>query len=127
MFYFWDLVMQLQQIFFQLVKSLRLGNWELYVNSVKSILAWFFIFDHPNYARWVSIHLYDILSLSEYHPDLVQACQKGYFSVQQRGRHFSSIGLDQAHEQINCEIKCSGGAVGIFSRLVDLKMDGWWT
>ena len=62
MFYYWDLVMQLQQILFQFVKSLRTGNWELYVNSVKLLIGWFFIFDHPNYARWVSIHLYDIMS-----------------------------------------------------------------
>ena len=50
MFYFWDLVMQIQQILFQLVKSLRTGNWDLYVDSIKLLIAWFFVFDHPNYS-----------------------------------------------------------------------------
>ena len=115
MFCFWDLVMQIQQILFQLVKSLRSGKWDLYVDSIKLLIAWFFVFDHPNYARWLSIHLYDIMTLPECHPDIFEAFKQGKFAAQKTSRRFSSMALDQAHEQVNCDIKCSGGAVGLFN------------
>ena len=78
------------------------------MNSVKLLIVWFFIFYHPNYARWVLIHLYDIINLPECHPDLFEIFKQGKFAVQKTTRRFSSIALYQAHEQVNCDIKCSG-------------------
>ena len=57
---YWYLVMQLQENVLGLIRSFRTRNWKLYVKCIKKIVICFFMFNHPNYARWVSIHIRDI-------------------------------------------------------------------
>ena len=40
--------------------------------------------------------------------------QAGYFTVTKTTRPFSSMSIDQAHEQTNKDVKSSGGATGLF-------------
>ena len=58
-------------------------------------LGWWFAFDHPNYSRWVALHIF--LKTS---------------------RQFSPIPLDQAHEQHNVMVKGSGEAVGLIEKSI---------
>ena len=69
--------------------------------------------DHTNYARWLSVHHRDMCVLQSTHPDVYKHFSEGCFTVHKTTRQFSDIALDQAHEQVNAEVKGEGGAVGL--------------
>ena len=71
---------------------------------MEALVPWFFALDHTNYARVLPIHMRDMKSifLNHFNP-------AGLFRRPLKG--FSSIPLDQAHEQNNKIIKSVGGAV----------------
>ena len=76
----------------------------------------FFALDHYNYSRWVSVHLRDMKSL----PGGIEAqfCQN--WVILKTSRRFSTIPLDQAHEQENAKVKGKGGVVGLTENPVAL-------
>jgi len=51
--------------------------------------------------------------LTTKHPDVARKFSEGHFTVQKTQKVFSSIPIDQAHEQNNACIKGDGGAVGL--------------
>ncbi len=59
-FNFWYTAFQLEVLVLTFVKSLRTGNFALYVDSLTKLAPWFFILDHTNYARWVPVHVRDM-------------------------------------------------------------------
>jgi hypothetical protein len=63
-FLYWSGVLELQLCVFQLVRAFREANFTLYVNTIKQILPWMFAMDHPNYARWLSVHYRDMCELA---------------------------------------------------------------
>ena len=50
-FNFWYTAFQLELLVLTFIKSLRTGNFALYVDSLTKLAPWFFILDHTNYAR----------------------------------------------------------------------------
>jgi len=66
-----------------------------------------------NYARWLPVHIRDMLSLQVSHPDVHEQFVKGNFTASKTNRSFSCIAIDQAHEQLNAVIKGDGGAIGL--------------
>ena len=54
-----------------------------------------------------------MLSLNEKQPYVYHQFQNNGFVVQKTSRRFSSIAVDQAHEQNNALVKGDGGAVGL--------------
>ena len=59
-FLYWAGVLDLQLSCLQLVRASREANFSMYVKAVNQILPWFFALDHPNYARWLSVHYRDM-------------------------------------------------------------------
>lgn len=51
--------------------------------------------------------------LPRIHPTIAQAFNEGNFTFQKSIKVFSSIAIDQAHEQMNACIKGDGGAVSL--------------
>ena len=86
----------------------------------------FFIFDHCNYARWLSKHIQDLLSLPITCPQLYQEIERGNFVVQISCRQFSQIHYDQAHKQSNKTIKFIKGPIDSVNyasdELINLKV-----
>ena len=80
--------------------------------SLRSLVKWFFALDHYNYARWIAIHVFDLISLPITYPDVYQEMLKGSFSFSKSTRPFSKMALDQVHEQNNKIIKGQGGVSG---------------
>ena len=100
-FRYWLIIMRLEVILLSFVRSLRQGNFELYIESLKKLAPWMFALDHINYARWLPIHLRDMLILKHKHPEVCAAFQDGGFVAQPSDNPFSAISLDQAHEMNN--------------------------
>ena len=114
-FKYWSMVMRLQLLVLTFVRSIRSGNFELYEWSIRQLLPWLFAFDHTHYARWLSVHLCDMLELKKTNHEVYCQFKKGNFVVQKTKRVFSSIGIDHAHEQNN---KCVKGDGGTFNDII---------
>ena len=69
--------------------------------------------DHTQYARWIPVHPMDTMALPMKHPGVAREFGAGNFTVRKTKNVFSSIPIDQAHEQNNALIKGVGGAVGL--------------
>ncbi|KAJ8392755.1 hypothetical protein AAFF_G00072390 [Aldrovandia affinis] len=85
----------------------------MYLDALTELVPWFHALDHTHYARWIPVHLKDMAELTTKHPDVARKFREGHFTVQKTQRVFSSIPIDQAHEQNNACIKGDGGAVGL--------------
>ena len=83
------------------------------------MVKWIFIFDYNHYARWLSVHIQDLLSLPITCHQLYQEFERGNFVVQISGREFSRIHYDQAHEQSNKTIKTIKGPIDFVNRASD--------
>lgn len=59
------------------------------------------------------VHLGDMVALKVAHPDVHKNFPEGKFTVKKTTHSFSSIAIDQAHEQNNACVKGDGGAVGL--------------
>ena len=87
-FYFWFTIMELQLLVMIYLRSLREADFKLYLESLAQIVPWFFSLDHTNYARWIPVHLRDMVTL---HPAVHQGFLNGNFTVNKTGRTFSNI------------------------------------
>ena len=112
-FQYWLIVMQLELLVLVYVRSLRDANFLLYVAVLVALTPWFFALDHTHYSRWVPIHIRDMMTLHERHPDIATQFAQGGFVVRQTKRPFSAIAINHAHEQNNKVVKGDGGAVDL--------------
>ena len=111
MYKFWDMIMQMALKALAFVKAHRENNFSLYVHveALKSLAPWSFALDHTNYARWLPIHIRDMKCL----PGRVQQSLRECWVISKSSNTFSSIPIDQEHEQNNARVKGSGEAVGL--------------
>ena len=81
-FKYWSTIMELELLRCRFIRSLHVGDFPLYVQVCDELCAWFHVMDHTNYARWVPVHVRDMVQLSETHPDTHAEFLKGSFVVQ---------------------------------------------
>lgn len=112
-FQFWNLILKLELTVMVYMRAIREADFQLYVEALSKIVPWFFALDHTHYSRWVPIHLRDMVSLKQLHPDVYAEFVKGNFVIKKSSRAFSAVAIDQAHEQNNALVKGDGGAVGL--------------
>lgn len=112
-FHFWNLILHLELTVMHFIRAIREGDFQLYIETLTSIVPWFFSLDHTHYARWIPIHLRDMISLQDCHFNVNEAFMRGKFTVKKTRHAFSVIAIDQAHEQNNAAVKGDGGAVGL--------------
>ena len=110
-FQFWELVRKYEMLILIFVRAHRVKNFPLYVEVLEKLAPLFFTLDHTNYARWLPVYIKDMKSL----PDSVRAEfeQEGHWVLFKTNNKFSTIPIDQAHEQENANVKGSGGCIGL--------------
>ena len=96
------------------VRSPREGDFPLCVQSCDVLCSWFHALDHTNYARWLPVHVRDMVQLAQLNPEVHAEFMKGNFVVQKSRRKFSLMAKDQAHEQSNKILQTKGGAAGLY-------------
>ena len=84
-----------------------------------------FSFDQYNYARWATVHLFDLMTLHSTCPDVYDQFLKGNFSFQKSNRRFSKMALDQVLEQNNEKIKGASGATQLLNRADVSGLELW--
>ncbi len=77
-FDYWLKTLSLEMLF---IRSIREGNFQLYMESLTAIVPWMFALDHTHYSRWLSVHIQDMVSLKEKHPAIFTEFCAGNFSV----------------------------------------------
>ena len=113
-FQFWNMTLKFEFLILILVRSFRESDFRLYTAVSKEITPFVFALDRTNYARWLPVHIRDMAELPNKQPHVYnEFVSGGKFTVQKMTNAFSSIPLDQAHEQNNELIKGEGGAIGI--------------
>ena len=106
-------MLSMKLVIMSLIRAFREANFSLYCQALSELMPFFFANNNVNYARWLTIHIRDMSTLHEKHPQLAAEFHRGNFVVHKSGREFSAIAIDQAHEQANAVIKGDGGAVGL--------------
>ena len=112
-FQYWSVTLEFQLTIFSFVRSIREGNFQLYIEALDCLMPWFFALDHPHYSRWLSVHLRDMKSLKNIHPEVAKQFESGKFVVKKTHRTLSSIAIDHAQEQNISVVKGDGGAIGL--------------
>ena len=91
----WFLVIEPKLNLFLFIRSICEENFDLFGCTVDTMLSWAFALDLTNYARWMSVFIFDLKSL--YEKDVYNELCNGHFTVKKSNRAFSSIGEDHAH------------------------------
>ena len=65
-------IMNLIEILFMNIDSLRTKYWDNFLSSVKLIVPWMTIYDNTNYSRWLPVFWMEMSSLSQEHCQLIK-------------------------------------------------------
>ena len=82
-----------------------------------------FTLDYYYYARWIMIHMRDLLSLDINRPTTHAEFLKGNFVTRKTMHKFSALAHDQFHEQLHAMVKGDGGIVDSTENEAALR---WW-
>ena len=109
------------------MRSLSEAAFAVYLDTSTELVIRFFAPAHTNYACLIPVHLKDMAELAKKHPDIYSEFSAGHFTVQKTKRVFSSIPIDQAHEQNNaymCMSRAMGGQLASQTTQVPFG-NGW--
>ena len=86
------------------IRSIRIGDFDLYIYCLPKFASLFFALNHQNYARWLVRYHDNLLKLSETHPDVYMDFKEGCFAIKRTQKDFSALPIDLTLEQtINAE------------------------
>ena len=78
-FQFWYLILSMELTILLLIRSFREANFALYCDALSELIPYFFANNNINYARWLPIHLRDMMSLEQHHPQVRQRVSQWQF------------------------------------------------
>ena len=125
MCHYWYKTTELRLNLLIFVRSIREGNFSLYVSSLKQVVKWYYACDHYHYAQWITVHLYDLVNLPFTSLYQYKCFSDGYFAFQKSSRKFSLMGIDQAHKQNNTVINGMGGTTLVLNKDDESEL-AWW-
>ena len=100
-FKFWSIVIELELTVLSSVGSKRKANFQLYIDTLAKLVPLFFTLHHHNYSRWLPVHLNDMVSLPERHPQVHVEFLHGNFTINKTENISSAHAIDHAYEQNN--------------------------
>ena len=89
LFQYWSIILELELLLHIYVCSLWEVSFNMYLDGLKELAAWFHALNHTNYARWIPVHLKDMAELPERHPEITGKFRECSFTVHQRSSHQS--------------------------------------
>lgn len=95
------------------VRSTRQRDLQLHMESMESLIKYFFAHDHLNYARLLPLYISTMQEIKQQHPDVWEEFMQGNFCVTKGVAGFTSIAPDHGIEQENRTLKVIGGIVGL--------------
>ena len=82
-----------------LVRSIRTGDFEMFVSILPTNTNYFFALNQQNYARWMVKYHENLLKLPQTHPAVYEDFKKGLFGIKRTPKAFSRIPVDLSLEQ----------------------------
>ena len=125
MCFYWKMILNFEIQYLMFVRSLRQGNFNLYLSTLHRFLKWLFALDRFHYARWATIFWFLLVLLQYRCPNEYKQFLAGNFSFLKTNTEFSRMGLDQLHEQNNKFIKGVSGATSLINRADDSALIRW--
>ena len=111
-FQYWLITLRMGCDLLLFLRSIRSRKFQLYKYAIAKILPWLFAHDHFRYARWLSVHLNDMIMLQDTCLTVYDAfLNSGNFVVSRTQNAFSAMGIDHRHEQLDKDVKGDGGAI----------------
>lgn len=80
-------------------RAIRTCDTELYIYAAYKMCALFFIFNHQNYARWMTKYLDTFTNIEETHPGLLEDLEGGALSIRRTTKNFCRSPIDLTLEQ----------------------------
>lgn len=96
---FYATYMNLVNYYLILTRSVRTGDFELFKYILPKIANLFFVFNQPNYARWLVKYHDNLMKIEDTHPGLQELLQKGCFGIKRTDKPFSRQPIDLTLEQ----------------------------
>ena len=81
----------------------------LHVDSIQSLVFFFFSLDHYNYAHWLAVYLKDMKCL----PSPLRDSFSMNWVVSKTSHRFAALPIDQVPEQEKAHVKGKGGCIGL--------------
>ena len=115
MWRFWNSFLSMVDNILSILYATRTGDWILYIESIRSFLPWAFAYDRQNFARYLTLHLMEMVNLEENHRCIYDDFMKSNFSVQMSDYNtFGRLEADKVIETtINKDTKTPGGTTGL--------------
>ena len=60
------------------IRSIREGNFDLYIESLRALIIWCFIMDKYNYA-WLTVHIFELIIMDVKHSEVHKNLRKVFF------------------------------------------------
>ena len=98
---FWFTLLDLENFLMMYVRSIREGNFKLFISCLREIIRWMFALNHIHYVRWLAVCISELLSLEVENREIFESFVSGHFIISKSRTAFSKIAIDQAHEQNN--------------------------
>ena len=86
-------------LYHEYIRSIRIGDFDLYIYCLPKFASLFFALNHQNYARWLVRYHGNLLKLSETHPEVYKEFQEGCFAIKKKQKDFSALPIDLTLEQ----------------------------
>lgn len=110
---------------FNLFRSIRTGNFDLYKYVLPQFSNLFFMFNQVNYARWLVYHHNNLINIKKTHPPIYTAFQAGMFGVKKTTTPLSGIPNDLTLEQTyNADAGRKLTGISHFTNNAGAKEDG---
>jgi len=100
-FDYWATVLQVELTVLVYVRSLRQGSFQMYSDALTELETWFHVMDHTNYARWIRVHLRDMVTLPTAHPEVAREFETGRFTIQKAVLRHSNLPGPRAKQCCN--------------------------
>lgn len=79
--------------------SIRTNDLDLYIYAARKMCVLFFVFNHQNYARWLTKNIDDLVNMEQTHPGLKKYFEDGALSVRRTNKNFCRSPVDLTLEQ----------------------------
>ncbi|MES9879893.1 MAG: hypothetical protein ABW185_03330 [Sedimenticola sp.] len=116
-FAFWDEYLAMIESLLDYIAAERNCDFDKHLHYFMRMLPYDFAFDHTNYARWGSIYVAEMSTLSTLFPDVHTAMNEGLHTVRRSSNSsatFNGIWSDQAIEQtLNRDCSTEGTLKGM--------------
>ena len=114
----------LMHIYHNFTRSVRTGDFELYIACFPEITNLFFAFNHVNYVRWLVKYYNTLIKLPHMHAEVYKDFKNGWFGVKRTTKPFSSTPTDLTLKQtINVNAASQRLGISLTTNLTPFPQD----